>query len=113
MYEDFRSCNGTGEFDDVLDSQNIKGRSESMERILINFCSISAMETLETNGSFSLDKSVKLLDVEHLTLQTPMSGTTLIRDLSVEICENDHLLVGFPLYLLFHSYVSLVRFYGM
>nr|XP_027119766.1 ABC transporter D family member 2, chloroplastic-like isoform X1 [Coffea arabica] len=85
-----------GEFDDVLDSQNIKGRSESMERILINFCSISAMETLETNGSFSLDKSVKLLDVEHLTLQTPMSGTTLIRDLSVEICENDHLLVAGP-----------------
>lgn len=89
-----------------MDSQNLECQSESMEKILLDFCSISAMATLETNGSFPPDKSIKLLDIEHLTLQTPTSGTTLISDLSVEIYENDHLLVGFLLYLLLHSYVK-------
>ncbi|KAL3503774.1 hypothetical protein ACH5RR_038223 [Cinchona calisaya] len=85
-----------GEFDDILDIQNLKCQSEPMEKILLNFCSTSAMAALETNGSFPLDKSVKLLQIEHLTIQTPDSGTTLIRDLSVEIYENDHLLVAGP-----------------
>lgn len=49
-----------------------------------------------------LSKRVKLLHVEHLTVQTP-SEATLIKDLSFEIFEKDHLLVS--------SDMSTVSFY--
>lgn len=84
-----------GEFDDVLDSNNKKGDEDSKEKIQLNFCLISSSNGLHSNGSMPLSKRVKLLHVEHLTVQTP-SEATLIKDLSFEIFEKDHLLVTGP-----------------
>lgn len=38
--------------------------------------------------------SQKLLDIENLTLQTPRSKATLVRDLSLVVNNKDHLLVS-------------------
>lgn len=84
-----------GEFDDVLDSSNKKGHDDSKEKIQLSFCLISCSNGLHSNGSIPLSKRVKLLHVEHLTVQTP-SEATLIKDLSFEIFEKDHLLVTGP-----------------
>lgn len=84
-----------GEFDDVLDSNSKKGDQDSKEKIRLNFCLISSSNGLHSNGSMPLSKRVKLLHVEHLTVQTP-SEATLIKDLSFEIFEKDHLLVTGP-----------------
>lgn len=84
-----------GEFDDVLDSNSKKGDQDSKEKIQLNFCLISSSNGLHSNGSMPLSKRVKLLHVEHLTVQTP-SEATLIKDLSFEIFEKDHLLVTGP-----------------
>ncbi|CAI9087969.1 OLC1v1022188C1 [Oldenlandia corymbosa var. corymbosa] len=85
-----------GEFDDVLDIQNIKGGSEPMGEIQLQVYSLTSAP-VQTNGSVPfIDKRVKLLDVDCLTLQTPTSGTTLIRDLSFEIHEKNHLLITGP-----------------
>ncbi|XP_047264110.1 ABC transporter D family member 2, chloroplastic isoform X2 [Capsicum annuum] len=84
-----------GEFDDVLDSSNGKGHRDSKEEIQLSFCLISCSNGLDSNGSMPLSKRVKLLHVEHLTVQTP-SEATLIKDLSFEIFEKDHLLVTGP-----------------
>lgn len=84
-----------GEFDDVLDSSNKKGHQDSKEEIQLSFCLISCSNGLHSNGSMPLSKRVKLLHVEHLTVQTP-SEATLIKDLSFEIFEKDHLLVTGP-----------------
>lgn len=40
-----------------------------------------------------INKQQKLLDIENLTVQTP-SGATLVRDLSLVINNNEHLLVS-------------------
>ncbi|KAG5570467.1 hypothetical protein H5410_060233 [Solanum commersonii] len=84
-----------GEFDDVLDSNSKKGDQDSKEKIQLNFCLISSSNGLHSNGSMPLSKHAKLLHVEHLTVQTP-SEATLIKDLSFEIFEKDHLLVTGP-----------------
>ncbi|KAL3322522.1 hypothetical protein AABB24_039899 [Solanum stoloniferum] len=84
-----------GEFDDVLDSNSKRGDQDSKEKIQLNFCLISSSNGLHSNGSMPLSKRVKLLHVEHLTVQTP-SEATLIKDLSFEIFEKDHLLVTGP-----------------
>lgn len=82
-----------GEFEDVLDRSNKKGHYDSKEKIQLSFCSINCSSGLHTNGSMPFSKCVKLLCVEDLTVQTP-SLATLIKDLSFEIFENDHLLVS-------------------
>ncbi|KAJ8527617.1 hypothetical protein K7X08_015068 [Anisodus acutangulus] len=84
-----------GEFDDVLDSSNKKGHQDSKEEIQLSFCLINSSNGLHSDGSLPLSKRVKLLQVEHLTIQTP-SEATLIKDLSFEIFEKDHLLVTGP-----------------
>ncbi|KAK4343937.1 hypothetical protein RND71_037031 [Anisodus tanguticus] len=84
-----------GEFDDVLDSSNEKGHQDSKEEIQLSFCLINSSNGLHSDGSLPLSKRVKLLLVEHLTIQTP-SEATLIKDLSFEIFEKDHLLVTGP-----------------
>lgn len=85
-----------GEFDDVLDSSNRKkGDHDLKEEIQLNFCLISCSNGLQSNGSMPLSSRVKLLDVEQLTVQTP-SKATLIKDLSFEIYEKDHLLITGP-----------------
>ncbi|MCD7456414.1 Canalicular multispecific organic anion transporter 1 [Datura stramonium] len=84
-----------GEFDDVLDSSNRKGHHDSKEEIQLSFFLISCSNGIHSNGYMPLSKHVKLLHVEHLTVQTP-SEATLIKDLSFEIFDKDHLLVTGP-----------------
>ncbi|XP_044468708.1 ABC transporter D family member 2, chloroplastic [Mangifera indica] len=85
-----------GEFDDVLDSDSSKSLSEPLEEICLTYCNVKSSPLFESNGSVPIDMSQKLLDVENLTLQTPTSKTTLVRDLSLLIKEKEHLLVTGP-----------------
>lgn len=77
-----------GEFDDVLDSSS---SLEPLEKIHLTYCNLKNPTLLKS--SVPLDKCEKLLDIENLTLETPTSNATLVRDLSLEIYETDHLLV--------------------
>lgn len=64
-----------------------------MEEISLTYCNERSSLLLESNGSIIMDRCQKVLDIENLTLQTPTSKATLIRDLSLVINKNDHLLV--------------------
>lgn len=83
-----------GEFDDVLDSSSSKNLSEPLEKICLTYCSVKSFPTSKCNGALSPEKSQKLLDIEDLTLKTPTSKATLVRDLSLVINEKEHLLVS-------------------
>ncbi|KAI8006962.1 hypothetical protein LOK49_LG07G03710 [Camellia lanceoleosa] len=85
-----------GEFDDVLDSSSSKHFSDPLEEIRLIYCNVKFSTSLQSNGSIILDNRQKLLDIENLTLQTPSSKATLVRDLSLKIYEKDHLLVTGP-----------------
>ncbi|KAH9676861.1 ABC transporter D family member 2 chloroplastic [Citrus sinensis] len=85
-----------GEFDDVLDSSGSKNLSEPLEKICLTYCSVKSFPTSKCNGALSPEKSQKLLDIEDLTLKTPTSKATLVRDLSLVINEKEHLLVMGP-----------------
>ncbi|KAG8365308.1 hypothetical protein BUALT_Bualt18G0091200 [Buddleja alternifolia] len=82
-----------GEFDDLLTNSEIRSDSEPMEEISREFYTVN--NSAASNGSVPLNSGSKLLQIEHLTLLTP-SKATLIRDLSLEICEKDHLLITGP-----------------
>ncbi|KAL6542978.1 Canalicular multispecific organic anion transporter 1 [Orobanche hederae] len=82
-----------GEFDDLLTSNETRTESESMEEINLEFCNTNNSDMC--NGASPLNGGSKLLSIEHLTVMTP-SKATLIRDLSLEICEKGHLLVTGP-----------------
>ncbi|KAM7269776.1 hypothetical protein ACFE04_025273 [Oxalis oulophora] len=78
-----------GEFDDILNTSSSKGLSGSSEGINLVYSNIS-------NGTIPTEKCRKLLEIENLTLKTPMNETTLIRDLSLTIDGSSHLLVMGP-----------------
>ncbi|RZC46689.1 hypothetical protein C5167_039638 [Papaver somniferum] len=84
----------TGEFDDVLDG-NSQSYSDSMQGITIAYSDSRESSLLQSNGMVS-DKCMKLLDVKNLKLETPKSKTTLIRNLSLEMDNKDHLLITGP-----------------
>ncbi|KAI8537839.1 hypothetical protein RHMOL_Rhmol09G0055300 [Rhododendron molle] len=85
----------TGEFDDVLDSSSSKHLSDPLAKIHLMYCNVKSLtSSVQSNGSMLLENRQELLDIENLTLQTPSSNATLIRDLSLKINEKDHLLVG-------------------
>ncbi|KAI3943064.1 hypothetical protein MKW92_015978 [Papaver armeniacum] len=83
-----------GEFDDVLDG-NSQSYSDSMRGITIVYSDSRESSLLQSNGMVS-DKCMKLLDVKNLKLETPKSRTTLIRNLSLEMDNKDHLLITGP-----------------
>ncbi|KAL6975028.1 Canalicular multispecific organic anion transporter 1 [Sarracenia purpurea var. burkii] len=85
-----------GEFDDVLDSSISKHLSDPLEEIHLMYCNVQISTSLHSNGSMLLDSRQELLEIENLTLQTPSSNATLLRDLSLKIYEKDHLLVTGP-----------------
>ncbi|XP_026395055.1 ABC transporter D family member 2, chloroplastic-like isoform X2 [Papaver somniferum] len=60
--------------------------------IVYQFQAISAFSAVIDR----LDKCMKLLDVKNLKLETPKSKTTLIRNLSLEMDNKDHLLITGP-----------------
>ncbi|GAA0148297.1 ATP-binding cassette [Lithospermum erythrorhizon] len=88
--------NRLGEFDEVLDSSNSEKYDDSMERIQLQYCSVNMSTNSEANGSITPESSAKLLEIEELTLQTPTNQATLIKDLSIQIYEKDHLLISGP-----------------
>ncbi|KAL7142910.1 hypothetical protein ABFS83_08G156000 [Erythranthe nasuta] len=82
-----------GEFDDLLTSSENRTDTDAMEEIVRNVCDINSSSA--SNGSVAVNRGSKLLMIEHLTLMTP-SKATLIRDLSLEISEKEHLLITGP-----------------
>ncbi|CAB4307287.1 unnamed protein product [Prunus armeniaca] len=85
-----------GEFDDVLDTSNFERRSDPSEGIRLIYCNVESLAELDSNGSIPIDnEQQKLVDIENLTVQTP-SSATLVRDLSLLINNNEHLLVTGP-----------------
>ncbi|MBA0822710.1 hypothetical protein Goarm_019493, partial [Gossypium armourianum] len=85
-----------GEFDDILDSSRSKSLSDPMEYINLTYSHVKGSQALDSNGSTPPTTSPRLLDVENLTLKTPKSNSTLVRDLSFAIDEKDNLLVVGP-----------------
>ncbi|XP_028553563.1 ABC transporter D family member 2, chloroplastic-like [Dendrobium catenatum] len=86
-----------GEFDDVLDaafSNDLK--SDDSEEIIIHHTDLCVQSSSDCNGSIPQSECQKLLEVYNLTLQTPRSGTILIKGLSFVINEGDHLLITGP-----------------
>lgn len=86
----------TGEFDDVLDCSSSKFLldADPIEEIHLVYCNTKSSVELESNGMMPTDKCQKLLDVENLTVQTPATKATLVRDLSLVINQKEHLLVS-------------------
>ncbi|KAM5586951.1 ABC transporter D family member 2, chloroplastic [Rosa sericea] len=83
-----------GEFDDYLDICSQR-HSDPAEGISLTYSNVKTLAELEPNGSIPIDKQQKLLDIENLTVKTP-SNTTLVRDLSLVINNNENLLVTGP-----------------
>ncbi|KAB2601768.1 ABC transporter D family member 2 [Pyrus ussuriensis x Pyrus communis] len=84
-----------GEFDNLLDSSNPKHHSDPSEGISLIYSNVKSLPEPESNGSIPIEKLQKLVDIEHLTVETP-SGTALVRNLSLVINKNEHLLVTGP-----------------
>lgn len=84
-----------GEFDDVLDGNtSSNGMSNTEEKLQVSYCSVNP--TLpDSNGYIGLIVPKKLVDIENLTLETPV-GEVLVKNLSLEIKQNCHLLVTGP-----------------
>lgn len=82
-----------GEFDDILDYTSSNGPVDSLDEIELTYCNVKdstffkSMKALDTQN---------LLVIESLTVQTPTNKALLIRDLSLEVRENEHLLVTGP-----------------
>ncbi|KAK3025113.1 hypothetical protein RJ639_044353, partial [Escallonia herrerae] len=85
-----------GEFDDVLDSSKSKCLLDPLEGIRLTYSPVESSTLLKSSQPISTEKSEKLLNIEDLTLLTPTSKTTLVRDLSLEIYEKDTLLIAGP-----------------
>lgn len=85
-----------GEFSDILDQSNSLLIEDSKPKIV--FLKIDQVygTASECNGTDTLEVCQKLLEIEHLTLQTPQYTTTLIEDLSLVVTKGDHLLIMGP-----------------
>lgn len=80
-----------GEFDDVLDSTSSNGTLKAMDEIQLTYCNVK-----DLTESMKASDTQNLLEIESLTVQTPTNKALLIRDLSLEVHENEHLLVTGP-----------------
>ncbi|XP_026660692.2 ABC transporter D family member 2, chloroplastic-like isoform X2 [Phoenix dactylifera] len=86
-----------GEFDEILDgSQSCIPEYGNTEKINIQFQDDKIPTSLRSNGCVPKAGCHKLLEIQNLTLQTPRSGNILITDLSLDINDQDHLLVMGP-----------------
>lgn len=84
-----------GEFDDLLDGSAPNVLSNTSEEIHLMYSHVESSPLLESNGSMALDKRLKLLEIENMTLEAP-NGATLVRDLALIVKEKEHLLVMGP-----------------
>ncbi|KAK9070614.1 hypothetical protein SSX86_011016 [Deinandra increscens subsp. villosa] len=82
-----------GEFDDVLDYINTNDPLEPYDEIQLTYINVK-------DSPFFLSKKLsetqKLLEIERLSVQTPTNKALLIRDLSLTVCNKEHLLVTGP-----------------
>ncbi|KAH7685821.1 Fatty-acyl-CoA-transporting ATPase protein [Dioscorea alata] len=87
-----------GEFDDILDGHNFVDNSKlnDTKGIMIICRSKPNQACLQSNGSIAVDISQHLLEIQNLTLETPRKSDILIKDLSLAINDQDHLLVMGP-----------------
>lgn len=95
-----------GEFDDILGSSTSKYADDSTQHIHL-ICH-NACPGFEGNGPVTMDKFQKLLHIENLTLETPTSKTTLIKELSLQINCNDSLLVSLHFLIYLFGFISCV-----
>ncbi|KAJ4980573.1 hypothetical protein NE237_031410 [Protea cynaroides] len=84
-----------GEFNDVLE-QGSSQLSDSNQEISVVYSDVQGSPIIQSNGSMLMDQCYKLVEIETLTLQTPKSKATLIRDLSLKVNTKDHLLITGP-----------------
>lgn len=89
-----KTCYNSGEFDDLLDNNISRDSSHTVGEIELTYQSAGRSSLLDSNGSIQSRQNQKLLEIEELTLQTPTNGTTLVHNLSVDIYDEDHLLVS-------------------
>ncbi|XP_076890219.1 ABC transporter D family member 2, chloroplastic-like [Bidens hawaiensis] len=82
-----------GEFDDVLDYTSTNDPLEPFDEIQLTF--INVKDSLFFPSKSSLEAQ-KLLEIECLSVQTPANKGLLIRDLSLTVHSNEHLLVTGP-----------------
>ncbi|XP_071697038.1 ABC transporter D family member 2, chloroplastic isoform X2 [Rutidosis leptorrhynchoides] len=82
-----------GEFDDVLDSTSSNGPVEDVNEIQLTYCNVNDSTFSKSRKALNFQK---LLEIESLSVQTPTNKALLIRDLSLEVCSNEHLLVTGP-----------------
>lgn len=82
-----------GEFDDVLDYTSSKAPVEAGDEIQLTYVNV---KDSTFSKSIKAPDTQKLLELESLSVQTPTNKALLIRDLSLEVCSNEHLLVAGP-----------------
>ncbi|KAI3675629.1 hypothetical protein L1987_85220 [Smallanthus sonchifolius] len=82
-----------GEFDDILDNTSSNGPVEALEEIHLTYINVKDSTTFQPKNP--LDTQT-LLKIEKLTVLTPTTKALLIRDLSLTVCSNEHLLITGP-----------------
>ncbi|KAI7750310.1 hypothetical protein M8C21_005831 [Ambrosia artemisiifolia] len=81
-----------GEFDDILDTTSSDDPVEALNEIQLTYINVKDSTFQPKN---SLDAQ-KLLEIENLTVLTPTTKALLINDLSLTVCNNEHLLITGP-----------------
>ncbi|KAJ3694266.1 hypothetical protein LUZ60_009746 [Juncus effusus] len=85
-----------GEFDDILDGNESSRLLKNNDTEEIKIVFEKSNDLSSSNGSLIQTGQEKLLEIQSLTLQAPRSQSILFTDLSLEITNNDHLLVMGP-----------------
>ncbi|XP_076954609.1 ABC transporter D family member 2, chloroplastic-like [Bidens hawaiensis] len=81
-----------GEFDDILDNTSSSDPVESLEEIKLTYINVND-STFQPKSSLDAQK---LLEIENLTVLTPTTKALLIKDLSLTVSNNEHLLITGP-----------------
>ncbi|KAL8205600.1 hypothetical protein R6Q57_009151 [Mikania cordata] len=81
-----------GEFDDILDTTSSNGPVVALDEIKLMYINVKDSTFQPKN---SLDAQ-KLLEIENLTVLTPTTKALLIHNLSLTVCNNEHLLITGP-----------------
>eukprot|EP00252_Welwitschia_mirabilis_P027815 TRINITY_DN9683_c0_g1_i2.p1 TRINITY_DN9683_c0_g1~~TRINITY_DN9683_c0_g1_i2.p1 ORF type:complete len:695 (+),score=121.01 TRINITY_DN9683_c0_g1_i2:177-2261(+) len=85
-----------GEFNDTLAQDRSQLVEKFKSRISILLLSQTTLTFPEDKGDDCPSYNAKLLEIEHLTLNTPQQTMQLIRDLSLVVNKGEHLLVMGP-----------------
>ncbi|KAJ0501074.1 putative ABC-type fatty-acyl-CoA transporter [Helianthus annuus] len=80
-----------GEFDDILDTSS-NGPVEASDEIQLTYVNVK-YSTFQPKNSIDTQK---LMEIENLTVLTPTTKALLIKDLSLTVCSNEHLLITGP-----------------